>query len=347
MSASVHPFAFLVLAFALAGSSVIPGKILSNLPPLAAAAGSVAVGLVALLPFAIREKGPERGTIRRALPLLAAQAFFGLALFRVLLFAALARTSASEVGVATSATPAITAALAALFLKERVGALKALGIAGVVAGVALLESRTGAPGGESAAAALSGSAGANAGAGAERLVGLALAVGAAASESVFNVMAKRLPSSLGPMRTSAAVTALALAMLAPLSAATGERVAIADLGAERIGAFAYYGIFASALAYFCWYRGIARVPASTAGVFSGIMPLSGFALSVLLLGDRPGALGAVGAALALAGMTLCAAAPKRPALEATRGARPHLTFARFAAMVESCRAQRARREREG
>jgi drug/metabolite transporter (DMT)-like permease len=317
VSASTHPFVFLILAFALAGSSVIPGKILSGLPPFAACAGSAAVGLAALLPFALREaraardgRGRRGPSFRRALPLLAAQALFGMALFRVLLMAALARTSAADVGIATSATPAITAILAAVFLKERIEARKILGIALVVAGVALLES------GPGSAAAGAGSGG--------RLVGLALAVGAAASESVFNVMSKRIPPALGPTRTSAAVTALALVMLAAVSAARGERVAAADLGPARLAAFAYYGVFASALAYLCWYRGVREVPASTAGIFSGLMPLSGFALSVLLFGERPGALGLAGAAVALAGVTLCAAPAGRAAavMAGERGARP-------------------------
>jgi drug/metabolite transporter (DMT)-like permease len=304
-------YVFLALAFSLAGSSVIPGKVLSGLPPFAAAAGSAAVGLIALLPFAAREKGPARGTVGRALPLLAAQALFGMALFRVLLFAALARTSAAEVGVATSATPAITALLAAVFLKERIGGRKALGIAAVVAGVALLEASPGAAATGQGAAASAG-----------RLAGLALALGAAASESVFNVMSKRLPQELGPTRTSAAVTALAFAMLAALSLATGERIRAADLSSARLAAFAYYGVFASALAYLCWYKGIKKVPASTAGTFSGFMPLSGFGLSILIFGERPGALGVAGAVLALAGMTLCTAggrvkAPDRCSSSAT------------------------------
>jgi drug/metabolite transporter (DMT)-like permease len=292
-SGAAGSFIFLALAFILAGSSVIPGKLLSGLPPIAASALSAAVGLLVLLPFAARERRPARGTIGRALPILAAQALFGIALFRVLLFAALARTGAAEVGIATSATPAITALLAALFLKERIGIRKALGIAAVVGGVALLEAG---PGRAGAGAADAG-----------RLSGLALAIGASASESIFNVMSKRIPPELGPMRTSAAVTALAFAMLAVLSVATGERLGAEDLSPARLAAFGYYGVFASALAYLCWYTGIKKVPASTAGTFSGFMPLSGFGLSILIFGERPGALGIAGAVLALAGMTLCAA----------------------------------------
>lgn len=310
-SASLHPYVFLALAFILAGSSVIPGKALSGLPPFFTAAASAAIGLVVLIGPALAEAaagrrsragGEDRHSGRamlRALPLLAAQAFFGLALFRVLILAALARTGAAEVGIATSATPAATAILAAIFLKEAIGSRKILGIALVVGGVSLLESSAGA----GAAAAADAPSAAEVGA---RLAGLGLALGAAFSESIFNVMAKRIPSALGPRTTSAAVTALALAMLAIAQAASGERVDLSMLDAARIAALAYYGVFASALAYLCWYRGIKEAPASTAGAFSGFMPLSGFVLSILIFGERPGLVGAIGAVLAVGGMTLCA-----------------------------------------
>jgi drug/metabolite transporter (DMT)-like permease len=304
MQSSDRSFVFLILAFVLAGSSVIPGKVLSGLPPFCTAAGSAAVGLLVLIPSALREAGMkslfirgnearvEMAVLQRALPLLAAQALFGIVLFRVFLLLALARAGAAEVGIATSATPAITAVLASLFLKEQVGARKALGIAGVVAGVALLES------------AVQG--GAAASDGREGLVGLAFALGAAVSESIFNVMAKRIPSTLGSKTTSAVVTALAFAMLVFLSAVTGERIDAADLHPARLAALAYYGLFASALAYLCWYRGIQTTPASTAGVFSGLMPLTGFVLSMVVFGERPGILGVTGAVCALGGMTVCA-----------------------------------------
>jgi len=306
--ASPHPYFFLALAFILAGSSVVPGKALADLPPFFTAAASAAIGLLVLLGPAFAEASSERRstapgdgrrarrTILRALPLLAAQALFGMALFRVLILAALARTGAAEVGIATSATPAATAILAAVFLKERIGLRKILGIALVVGGVALLELGAGGAAKGSSVEALGGG----------RLVGLGLALGAAFSESVFNVMAKRLPSALGPRTTSAAVTALALAMLAIASAASGERIDLAAIDAGQVAAFAYYGVFASALAYLCWYRGIKEAPASTAGAFSGFMPLSGFVLSILIFGERPGPVGAIGAVLAVGGMTLCA-----------------------------------------
>lgn len=279
--------------FALAGSSVVAGKILAGLPVFFASAAGAAIAFVVLVPLALREKYAP-GALRRALPMLAAQAFFGVALFRVLMLAALSRASASEAGLATSATPAITALLSGLFLRERIRARAGLGIALAVLGMVLLESH--------------GSISIGSG----RLLGFALALGAAASESVFNVLSKRQGSSIGPRRTSAIVMAMAAVLLAVLSLATGERVALAEIGRTRALALAYQGVFSSALAYILWYTGIAGVSASTGGAFSTFIPLASFALSIIVLGERPAAAAFAGCAVALLGMLLCAL-PRRGA----------------------------------
>jgi len=298
MDSRLPGYAALSGGFILAGSSVVAAKFLGGLPVFFATACGTAIAFVALLPLAAREVKAKKAAsrpvgLRRALPLLALQAFFGVGLFRVLMLLALARTSAVVVGIATSATPAITAALAALFLKERIGPWTAAGIGLAALGIAALQS-----GGS--AEAVAGEAGA-------ALSGCLLALGAAASESAFNVLCKRLPATIGPRLASAAVMAMALVMLSFLSLATGERVEWAAIGPARVLAIAYMGIFSSALAYILWFTGVARVPGSLAGVFSGFMPIASFGLSIAFLGERPKAMAFAGAGLAIAGVLLCAA----------------------------------------
>ena len=301
MESRIGAYASLSGGFILAGSSVAAAKFLAGLPVFFAAAGGTAVALIALIPLAAAEArsmgGPQRRpalreALRRALPLLTAQALFGIALFRVLMLLALERTSAAVVGIATSATPALTALLSALFLKERIGLRTAAGIALAALGIAALQS------GEPAAAGTASLA----------LVGCLLALGAAASESAFNVLSKRLPAAIGPRLASAAVMALALLMLASLSVACGERVGWEGIGFKQGLAIAYMGLFSSALAYILWFAGVARVPASTAGAFAGFMPLSAFALSIAFLGEKPRAAAFAGALLAIGGIVLCATA---------------------------------------
>jgi drug/metabolite transporter (DMT)-like permease len=301
MDSRIPAFASLTGGFVLAGSSVVAAKYLSGLPVFFATAGGAAIALLALLPLAALETRPDPRELRRALPLLAAQALFGVALFRVLMLEALARTSAALAGVATSATPAVTALLSALFLRERIGRRSATGIALAALGIAALQA-----GGASWA-----------GSGSRGLLGCLFALGAAASESAFNVLSKRLPLSIGPRFASAAVMAMALAILGGLSLATGERVVWGEIGVVRVAALAYMGLFSSALAYVLWFAGVARVPVSTAGAFSGFMPLSAFALSVAILGERPSAASCAGSVLAIAGILLCATTRRHAEITAT------------------------------
>ena len=44
----------------------------------------------------------------------------------------------------------------------------------------------------------------------------------------------------------------------------------------------YYGL-GTVGAYLLWYQGVSKVPASTAGVFSGVQPVSAVVLSIILL----------------------------------------------------------------
>ena len=45
----------------------------------------------------------------------------------------------------------------------------------------------------------------------------------------------------------------------------------------------YYGVFGTVGAYLLWYRGLSRVPASVAGVFTGVLPVSAVLLSYAVL----------------------------------------------------------------
>ncbi len=60
------------------------------------------------------------------------------------------------------------------------------------------------------------------------------------------------------------------------------------------------------LAFLLWARGIARVPASTAAVFTGVLPVSAVTLSYLILGERVLWSHLVGAGCVIVGIVLVA-----------------------------------------
>ncbi len=47
----------------------------------------------------------------------------------------------------------------------------------------------------------------------------------------------------------------------------------------------HYGVFVTAVGYLLWFGGLLRVPASTAGVFTGVLPVSAMLLCYAILGE--------------------------------------------------------------
>jgi drug/metabolite transporter (DMT)-like permease len=83
--------------------------------------------------------------------------------------------------------------------------------------------------------------------------------------------------------------------------------AIYDLGKISLAAISpsiwllviYYDVTASVLSFVLWYRGIAKVPASTAGLFTGVMPISAAIVSTVFLREAFTWLHAMGMLLVL------------------------------------------------
>ncbi len=48
----------------------------------------------------------------------------------------------------------------------------------------------------------------------------------------------------------------------------------------------YYGIVVTVIAFILWFRGISKVPASTAAVFTGVWPVSAVLLSYIILKEQ-------------------------------------------------------------
>jgi drug/metabolite transporter (DMT)-like permease len=252
--------------------------------------------LLVLLPIAGRKLKIElkKMTIRTWIEVLT-QAFFGMFLFRVFLIYGVSRTSALEAGILTGATPAITAFLAWMILKEKVTGKSLLGMLATITGVFLVQGIT----------QLGGSFNLL------HLIGNLLVLGAASSESVFNILSrtsvKRKEAAGAPLdplvqTTLVTLVALALCIVPALFEQPVNRVTA--LGWPEWLALLWYGVFVTALAYLCWYSGIKRCGTFTAAAYSGLMPLTSMMLSTILLRESTNLFQWVGGACVIAGMVL-------------------------------------------
>lgn len=288
---------YLTGAFVLAGSSVVAARFVSgSLGPFTIAAASLFFAALCLIPACGRRlmeaiKGMKPGDWLALLM----QAVFGIFLFRLFLLQGLTRTSTGEAGMLTGATPAITALLAAVFLRETLYKSRIAGLCITIAGILLLQGLL-----------LPGS-----GLEPTHFAGNMLVLCAAFCESLFNVLSRSRfigcagrKTGTGPLQQTALVSVIAF-MLCLIPAILENPVqSLSELNMGQWLALVWYGVVVTALAFYFWYAGIKRCEASVAAIFSGMMPFTALLLSVILLGERPIWQQYLGGFMVMAGMVI-------------------------------------------
>src|SRR5262249_28296625 len=201
-------------------------------------------------------------------------------------------TSAAEGGIVTSPTPAVAATLAVIVLGERWSAGRTVGVALVVVGILALNLAGGGLGTP----------------GAWPLVGNLLLFGAVVGEAVFVVCSRVAAQRLPPLVVATGISALGLVMFLPIAIVEMRAFPLSRLGPIDWTIVAYYGVLVTVVAFLLWARGVARVPASVASVFTGVLPVSALACSFFALGETITAWHVMAAALVAAGIIVLARA---------------------------------------
>ena len=220
--------------------------------------------------------------------MLTLQAFAGIFAFNVLLLYGLAFTSAAEGGIVTSTTPAVAATLAVVVLGERWSPARTAGVALAVVGILALNVAGGGLGTP----------------GAWPLLGNVLIFGAVVGEAIFVVCSRVVSQRLPPLVVATAISALGFAMFLPVALLEMRAFPLSRLGLADWAMVGYYGVVVTVVAFLLWARGVARVPAGAASVFTGVLPISALALSHLALGESVTAAHLLAASLVVAGIVV-------------------------------------------
>jgi drug/metabolite transporter (DMT)-like permease len=288
---------YLICAFSLAGTSVISARFVTGkLGIFTITAVSLFFALVLLVPLCGRQLVRYLQLIYfRNFLFLALQALCGIFLFRMFLLTGLHYTSAGEAGILTGATPAITAILAVVVLKEPVSGRKLAGILATVAGILIIQGILNPENGLSI----------------EHIGGNMLVLCAAVCESAFNTLSRNFAVKAAkeqefssPIAQTAIVTAIALILCLIPAAFESPWRNLSGIGLLSWMALLWYGVFVTALAFICWYSGIKRCGALTAAAFSGMMPFTSILLSAPVLGESIDYRKLIGSFLIIIGMVL-------------------------------------------
>jgi drug/metabolite transporter (DMT)-like permease len=239
----------------------------------------------------LRKPAGEAPLTRRIRGLLFLESFLGNFLFSLCMLFGVSLTSAVSAGVIMAAIPATVALLSRVFLREPISPRTWAAIVLAVVGIGLLGLSRPADATARAANSLA-------------WLGNLLVFGAVLCEAAYAVIGKTLTGAMGPKRITALINLWGFALVTPfgLYAARGF-----DFGAVTASAWLlllFYALAASIWTVWLWMTGLKVVPASQAGVFTAMLPVSAAGVGVLVLGEQLGLMQVLAFAAALAGVLL-------------------------------------------
>ena len=291
---SGSPLVYVKLVFVTLfwGGIFIAGRHLAqSVPLMTAAAGRFAVAVALLLLLAWKLEGGLPRLNRSQVLATAALGLTGIFLYNVCFFAALARMPAGRTALFVALNPIVTALAAAVLFRERLGAIKWLGIAIALAGAAIIITRGDLPG---ALHDISQSVG----------LGELLMFGGISSWAAYTLIGRAVLKGLTPIAATTYAALWGFAFLACGAAFELPSVDWAAFDWKAVAAIIYLGAFGTVIGFVWYYEGVKAIGPSRTAVFNNLVPAFGIVLAALLLGEPVLLSMMVGGVLTVAGVTL-------------------------------------------
>lgn len=254
----------------IVGSIVVVSKVITtNFPVFLAAALRFAVSSAILVPALLKAERGIPSLRKKDAGILFFQAFAGNFLFSAFLLYGLKLTSAAESGIILGTVPVMIGLISFLFLREALTWNKGIALFIATVGVGAISSL-----GISHTAEQ----------GANPLLGNALVFGAVIGEALWTILGKAVSERVTALTIASLTSCFGLVLFLPFAVYQVGNFNVATVTPLGWAAVIYYGL-GTVAAYMLWYQGVSKVPASTAGVFSGVQPVSAVVLSNLLLNE--------------------------------------------------------------
>ena len=134
--------------------------------------------------------------------------------------------------------------------------------------------------------------------------------GAVLCEAAYAVIGKKLTGALGPKRITSLINLWGFVLVTPLGSGWPATSTLPRCAPGTWVLLVFYALAASVWTVWLWMTGLKTVPATQAGVFTVMLPVSAALVGVLVLGETLGGTQSGAFAIALAGVVL-ATLPER------------------------------------
>ena len=290
-----RPMAFLCLGASMA----LVGCYVALCKPLVAAVpvfllGWMRFGIAGVAMAAWWRKPPDEAPLdSQTKRLLFLESFVGNFLFSLCMLFGVSMTSAVSAGLILAAIPAASALMGRFVLGDRSGPRVLGAVACAGAGIALLAfSKSGGVGMDHNATE------------SKEWLGDMLVFGAVLCEATFIVIGKKLSAGIGPKRIAAIINGWGFVLMTPAGLYWAFQFDFSTLDLRLWGLLVFYALAASVWMVWLWMTGMKTIPASEAGVFSAMLPITAAALGVLVFDEKWTGLQALAFCLALTGLLL-------------------------------------------
>jgi len=286
-------------AMILVGSVVVSAKFIVEQFPILLGLGIRQVAATAIMVAIVLLVEKRLPTFRRRdHGIILLQTLSGVVMFNILLLAGVERTTAAASGIITSTVPAWIAVLS-LAIGERITWLTMIGIAMAMGGVAVVNLAGGDNGAGEASAPL---------------LGGVLVMGAVISEALFTIFGKAVSGRVTPIANCYMVCVYGSLMFLPFALWQLPGFDFGSVSASGWIALAWSAGPVMVGAFFLWFTGLRVVPANSAAVFTGLIPVSALICAAIFLGERIGWPHYVGMGCVIAAILLVAR-PQRSLVE--------------------------------
>ena len=291
-------FGCLALSMSLVGSYVALSKpLLVAFPVFLLAWLRFSIGGLAMAGW-LKKPASEAPMSANTKKLLFLESFLGNFMFSICMLYGMKLTTAVAAGIIMSSIPAVVAVLSWAFLKERIGWQSWGAIACAALGIALYsytkQEQTSISNHAVEAIFIKNT----------MWLGNALIMAAVVCEASYAVIGKKLTEGLGPRRISALINLWGWALVTPLGLWAALSFDFAAVSGGIWALLLFYGLAASVWTVWLWMTGLKTVPASQAGVFTVMLPVSAAVTGVVFLDEVMTATQVLAFAIALVGVVL-------------------------------------------
>jgi drug/metabolite transporter (DMT)-like permease len=261
----------ILATFIWSGNFIVARAVNKEIPPISLNFYRWLIASIIIFPFAFRQFKTEWKTVKQSIHYLFWVSLAGISLFNTFVYVGAHYTSAINLAlIGTTSSPIMSVIFARIFLKEKIGVLKIIGMIICITGILFLLSK-----GDF-----------------KNLVSLQFSEGdlwvllAAFCFSVYNTLVKKKPTGISPVNFLFVIFSLGTILVFPFFIIEMKQLPAINWNSNHIFSVLYLGIGASVICFLIWNKSIHILGAGRTALFGNLIPIFSSAEAAILLHEK-------------------------------------------------------------